>query len=220
MKFTFQRMNESCKRWWKIVRVRVFVIYICSKRKEETQHTTKVSVLKCQALIRAYFCFVVKVCKINAETDANSRVTWLTRGFIYRHNFHRHLCLSTLCYKLSNNIEKLFLIIRNDPSTMINAPAHPFIINQCVFVHSLLNSRPPLYTLFGKFSCVCFQSWLSIIFIQRFSFYEKKSFSKTEKVHQKEVYNSLNLAAVLQRADKLDSRNCNYKLHIFLKLDL
>lgn len=46
----------------------------------------------------------------------------------------------------------------------------------------------------------------------------KKSFSNG-KVQQKEViilvYNSLNLAAVLHRADELDSRNCNYKLHIF-----
>ena len=55
-------------------RARVCDLHLFEK-KTVKHHTTKVSVLKCQALIRAYFCFVVKVCKINAETDANSRVS-------------------------------------------------------------------------------------------------------------------------------------------------
>lgn len=95
------------------------------------------------------------------------------------------------------------------------APPHNNL-HQCVYERIQLQTTTER-TFFGKFSYVCFQSWLSIIFIQRFFFF-KKSFSNG-KVQQKEViilvYNSLNLAAVLHRADELDSRNCNYKLHIF-----
>lgn len=65
-------------------------------------------------------------------------------------------------------------------------------LHQCVYEHSLLNSRPPQYTLFGKFSCVCFQSWLSIIFIQRFSFFKKVS--RTEKCIKKKWLNKFTIA--------------------------
>jgi hypothetical protein len=97
-------------------------------------------------------------------------------------------------------------------------PSHK--LHHGVYERSLSKLQTTTEQFFGKFSSVCFQSWLSIIFIQRFSFF-KKSFSDG-KVQQNEaielVYKSLNLAAVLQRADELDSRHCNYKLHIFAEV--
>lgn len=102
------------------------------------------------------------------------------------------------------------------------APSHN--LHQCVYERSLLDSSPPQYTIFRKNFLMCAFSHGSQSFLFRdFSFLSKKKDSRKRKSATKcevieLVYKSLNLAAVLQRADELDSRNCNYKLHIFAQV--